>query len=266
MFLKILLILFLLFVIFLLATRKYREYYPLILLFGQKGSGKTTTLTQYAIKYMKRGVKVYANFVIPGAYFFDPKRLGEFSPEPGSLLLIDEIALVWDARNWQNFASSKFFKLQRRCKCVCIAATQVFDDFDKRIRDLVDEMWMLSKPLFGVISIRRRVIKRVRPTEDQADIRGHYQFAGLIGGLKFAYIPRYVEYFDSYETPDFRTLASTPYPMSKSQIAHISTKKWMVDVIIGKFAGIGERLKNGFDKIRSGLAAKLNSRRGSDKR
>lgn len=51
--------------IFLLLTNKYTNPYKLIMIFGKKGSGKSTTLTKYAIQHVRKGWTVYSTERIP---------------------------------------------------------------------------------------------------------------------------------------------------------------------------------------------------------
>ncbi len=47
---------------------KYRNPYKLFMVFGKKGSGKTTLMCKMALKYRKKGWHVYSNVHIPGTY------------------------------------------------------------------------------------------------------------------------------------------------------------------------------------------------------
>ena len=50
---------------------KYRNPYKLYMVFGRKGSGKTTLMNKLAQQYLKKGWSVYSNSDIPGCYQFD---------------------------------------------------------------------------------------------------------------------------------------------------------------------------------------------------
>ena len=62
--------------IFLLLTNKYVNPYKLIMIFGKKGSGKSTTLTKYAIQHVKKGWTVYSTERIPYTYYICPDDIG----------------------------------------------------------------------------------------------------------------------------------------------------------------------------------------------
>ena len=72
--------------------------------FGLPRSGKTTYLCKIAKSYIKRGIRVYSNFPCHGCYKLDFSKLGRFDFS-NCVLLIDEISLVADSRDWKNFNS-----------------------------------------------------------------------------------------------------------------------------------------------------------------
>lgn len=220
------------------CTDKYKNKYPFILVFGKKGSGKTTLLTKIALQNIRKGRKVYSNVTIPGTYYYDPHDIGKITFEPDSIVLCDEISILFHSRNYKTFDKEKieWFKLQRHYKVTFFACSQSWEDYDKVLRILTDEIW-LSKSFMRIFTIRRRIIKRIivgAAGEDQSgEARGgimeDYKFDSILfGGLKFTYIPRYVPYFDSYHTPDTAVLYSGAYiPMNDYQIDMISTKKYI---------------------------------------
>lgn len=226
---KWLLLILAIFVIFLYLTREYRKTYPTILFFGLKGSGKTTSLVQIALKWLKAGHPVYSSFPIPGCYLIDGRRLGDFQPLPESLILIDEVGILFDNRRWESFSDStnRFLKYQRQYRATLIAATQVFDEMDKKLRNSFTELWQLHT-ILGVFVVRRLIRKSIRPTDDNADIVGHYEYAGILNGLKLAYVPRYVGYFKSFDPPTLKDPDVNLLPMSEEQQKCISTKYWLI--------------------------------------
>lgn len=89
-----------------LATKNWQNPWKLFLVFGKKGSGKSTYLVKLAVKYLKKGYLVYTNMddmTVPGVRLIDINQLGEFVPESNSLLLVDEVGMIWDNRNFKNF-------------------------------------------------------------------------------------------------------------------------------------------------------------------
>ena len=74
-------------ILFLFLTRKYRPIWKMYMVFGKKGSGKSTFLIKKAYKYQKKGYTVYTNMLdcmLPGARIVDLELLGEFTPDEKS--------------------------------------------------------------------------------------------------------------------------------------------------------------------------------------
>lgn len=189
---------------------KFRNPYRLILVIGKKGSGKTTLLTKYCVQAHKKGQRVYSTVDLPFAYRLRIEDIGHRVFPPDSLLLIDEVGMIWDNRNFKNFSSDirDFFKAQRHNKLTVVMFSQ-HPDVDLKIRVLVDRMYLLSNP-FNFCSLVRTVSRSVTVTDaektgeskfvDQLKISG---IGGLFAGTtKFLYIPKYIKYFDSFEKID----------------------------------------------------------------
>lgn len=187
---------------------KYNNPFKLIFVFGKKGSGKSTYLVKQMIRYHKKGYAVYTNMtetVLPYVRIIKTGDIGDFIPEPKSLLVIDEVGMVWDSRKFKEFKDSTrdFFKLQRHYKVVCLLASQTYD-VDKKLRDLADSMILVNN-VFNALSLNRPIIKKIVLTESQGDaesrISENLQFKSIFN-WKITYIPRYIKYFDSYDVPE----------------------------------------------------------------
>lgn len=206
-----------------LIFRKYRNPWRLYMIFGKKGSGKSSYLIKLAYKYLKKGYIVYTNMLdctIPGVRIFQIEHLGDFVPEENSLLLCDEVGMVWDARDFKKFRPEvrDFFKLQRHYKVICYLASQTFD-IDKKIRDLTDGM-MLCTNLFTAFSLCRTISRRIVLTSPQGD-----QESRISEQLVFepfwrwhiTYIPKYAKGYDSYQTPNMPNLPYRENPALSKQ-------------------------------------------------
>lgn len=196
----------------LLITRKYRNPYKLIMIFGKKGSGKSTTLTKLALRYLKKGWSVYSTEPVPGTYQITPEQVGFVQFNPHSVILIDEVGMVWDNRNFKSFKTEvrDFFKLQRHYKCRVYLFSQSFD-IDKKLRDLTDEMYLM-KCFFNVISygkkINRRIVLTKSTSEAPSTISEDLIFDPLLlfwcGSRFLTYIPKYAKYFNSFYAPNLK--------------------------------------------------------------
>lgn len=194
------------------ATRKYLNPYKLFLVFGKKGSGKSTYLVRLAQQHLKKGWNVYTNMeelYMPGVRHFDIKHLGDFVPEARSLLLLDEVGMIWDARDYKLFKPSvrDFFKLQRHYHVKVYMASQTFD-VDKKIRDLCDGMF-LHQNFARVFTVGKRIVRKVVITQStsEAESRISEDLVMLpFWDWTLTYIPKWAKYFDSHSIPDKPTL------------------------------------------------------------
>lgn len=220
-------------VVFMVATRKYRNPYRLYMCFGKKGSGKTTYLTKLSYQYSKKGWKVFSTEELPFATTFDVQQLGRFVPPENSVLLIDEVGMIWDNRNFKNFRTDvrDFFKLQRHYKCIVYLFSQTFD-IDIKLRNLTDAMYLLTSPL-PVLSVVRRIKRRivlVQPNqESEGRIADSLEFVpiwmSLFGSksLQLTWIPRWAKYFQTDvrpELPEFEFDSDKVFKKKKNRKMH----------------------------------------------
>lgn len=212
-------------------TKKYLNPYKLIFIFGKKGSGKTTNLTKIALQHMKKGWRVYSSIEIPGTYLFDVNKIGSFTFEPDSVVLIDEVGMIWDNREFKSFKPEvrDFFKYQRQYKLKVYMFSQTFD-VDLKLRNLTDEMYLI-KPFARVFSIQRRVLKKITIKEcadGTSTLADDYKFdVPLFGGLKWTFIPRYVVYFKSFDPKHLEYIKSRYLDMNDLQKEYLSTRKYV---------------------------------------
>lgn len=196
--------------VFHFSTRKYLNPYKLIFIFAKKGQGKSTLLTKMALQHLKRGWDVYSTEPIPGCHLIAPEDIGYFEFPWHSLVVIDEIGMIWDNRNFKNFKPEvrDWFKLQRHRKCKVICASQSFD-VDKKIRDLADDMFLLQKK-FRVFSYGKRILKILDITEATGDsesrIVDNLKFDSILwfwaGSRTLTFIPAWTKYFNTFAAPE----------------------------------------------------------------
>lgn len=238
-------LIFLFLVLFNALTRDYVNPYKFIMVFGKKGSGKTTFLTKIAQKNIRKGRIVYSTVPIPGTRLFNARDIGHVSFEPESILLIDEVSLIWDNRSYKSFDMdvAKAFRLQRHDRLTIYAFSQTFD-IDKKLRDLCDSMYLLRCRM-RVWSVARKINKRVTISsnkgengEDKASsLVEDYKFASLLesGGILVTFIPRWVMFFDT------RELRSKLVPVNSDQILYTAeqakalSKKGYLRYLANKF-------------------------------
>lgn len=190
-------------------TKKYLNPYKLIMIFGKKGCGKTSLLTKLALKYRKLGIPVFTNEHIPYTYHIDPEDVGYYNLPPDSVLLLDEAGMIYDNRQFKSFSPAvrDWFKLQRHRRVTVYLFSQTFD-IDKKLRDLTDEMYLVSRKL-RVFSYAKRINKRMvlnkstaeAPSKIDEDLEFDSFFWFWCGSRKFTYLPKYAKLFDSFSAP-----------------------------------------------------------------
>jgi hypothetical protein len=194
---------------------------------GKKGCGKTCTLAKLALRYNKKGYKVYTNVEgISNTYFFNPKQLDTLTPDPNSIILIDEVGLVWDNRSFANFKANEWFKYSRQYKCKVILFSQAFD-IDLKIRNLVDNMYLMTRIGKGVIY--RPVVKKlgiVQKPDGTGDLADTYRYGGLLS-WKFTYLPRYYGLFNTYNPPQRDQIAGALQASNDVYEVYSNFRSWL---------------------------------------
>lgn len=210
---------------FMYLTYKYRNPYKLVMVFGKKGSGKTTFLAKTAYRYLKKGYPVFSTEKIPGVIRFDVENIGKVTFPENSVILIDEVGMVWDNRNFKTFKPEvrDYFKYQRHEKHIVYLFSQTFD-VDVKLRNLTDCMYLCTCH-FGWLSIARKIkrdIVLVQPMGDsESRIADNLEFEPIILSLfgartcVFTFIPHWAPLFDSHEKlglPDILDIDKTLTP------------------------------------------------------
>ena len=103
----------------------------------------------------KQYQRVYTNFPFQGAYQLDFDILG-YADYNNCLILVDELQMFADSRNFKNFGDNLkfFFSQHRKFKVDFLYATQSPDTVDKRIRSLTDKLYYIDRTIFNLIRIR----------------------------------------------------------------------------------------------------------------
>lgn len=216
----------LLFTTFLL--KKYRNPYKLILLFGKKGSFKSTYMVKQMLKYQRKGWHIYSDIpdlLVMGARIIDPKDLETFTPDAHSAVFLDEVGLTYDNRKFKTFKDgvNEWYKFQRKYHCVVFMNSQSFD-IDLKLRSLVDEMYLCNGigGVCGVLRPIKRTITLTEPTgEAESRIADRLEFR-WIGAWKFIWGPRWFKYFDSFSAPHREPI---PYSEVIADVKSLSSKK-----------------------------------------
>lgn len=219
-------------------TYRYRNPYKLIMVFGKKGSGKTTFLAKKSYQYLKKGRPVYTTEYIPGTIHFDVDKIGYFTFPENAVLMIDEVGMIWDNRNFKTFKPvvRDYFKYQRHEKHTVYLFSQTFD-VDVKLRNLTDAMYLCTCH-FGWLSIARKIkrsIVLVQPMGDsESRIADNLEFEPWLwslfgaGTIIFTFIPRWTRLFNSHEKlglPMVGDSEPVPVPASASRLYSRIKKK-----------------------------------------
>lgn len=202
------------------STKKYLNPYKLTMIFGKKGSGKSTLMVRMAYEYLALGWTVFCTERLDGCIHIDYKDIGYKQIPPHSLLLVDEVGMIWDNRNFKDFKTEvrDWFKLQRHYKVKVVLFSQTFD-IDKKLRDLTDDMFLCTNVL-RIFSWAKRITRRVvlvKPGNDSpARIDEELAYDGLIwwpfGSRILTFIPHWAPYFDSHNCPVLTEKVWAPEP------------------------------------------------------
>ena len=185
--------------------------------FGLPGCGKTTFLTMLAQKELKKISKnksayqyVFTNYFCEGCYKINYLDLGNREIE-NSLILLDEITLDADSRNFKQFDQNKkqFFLLHRHYNCDLIYFTQQWDGVDKKIRDITQTLYYVKKlqfPFFREFTRAKLIFRCLEINELTKEIVSGYRFPNFFerflgSTVKICFRPKYYKFFDSWERP-----------------------------------------------------------------
>lgn len=183
--------------------------------FGVPGCGKTTLLTKFAVRELRRIQKgksayrhVYTNFFCAGCEALSFDDLANYKIKD-SLILIDEITLDADNRNFKQFNNDTrdFFILHRHLCNDIIYATQSYDMVDLKIRRLTQELWYMSKsvvPFLSSFTTAKRIFRNININEHTSELVMGYRFCNFLEAIfttnrKLVYRKKYYKYFDSYD-------------------------------------------------------------------
>lgn len=193
------------------------------MIFGKKGSGKSTTLTRIAWEANRAGKEIYANIPLPNAHVISEDDIGFYNIPPDSVLIIDEAGMVWDNRHFKNFKPEvrDWFKLQRHHRVRVYLASQTFD-IDKKLRDLCDDMYLVECR-FRIFAYGRRITRKITLTKSVGDsesrITEDLEFDSILffwaGSRMVTLIPRYSGLFDSFDVQPLPEPVS-PWPVCPS--------------------------------------------------
>ena len=188
------------------------------MIFGLPGAGKTTLLTKIAQKSLAgkkfMGLEpkkiVFTNFECSGCYRLDFDQLGILN-YCNCLILIDEIMLLADTRNYQKFPEhlGKFFRLARHAHCQIVVCSQFWDDVDKKIRVITDRFYLLERGrILTNFSFVKPIVRHMGV--DNKHMTDHYILGSPLE-WSAVYRPKYYKHFDSFAKEDLPPVPLVPW-------------------------------------------------------
>jgi len=180
-------------------------------IFGLPGSGKSLFLGLIAnravrgknINYhslvlgsLRKYKYVYTNFSCEGCYKLDYNQLGVLNYRD-CLILVDEIMLLSDARDYKKFTDNLklFYSEHRKSNCDFIYASQSYDDVDKKIRNRTQQLYYVDQWFLNFSRVRR-IVNYFDVSNGK--INEGYIYAPPITDFHF-WRPKYYKNIDSYE-------------------------------------------------------------------
>lgn len=175
---------------------KISKSHKLQIFFSPPGAGKTTLASWYAKQALKRGEKVYSNVNIKGCLAYVKNDLGVYDISDGTLIL-DEAGVEFDNRKFKDFKDSQtfFFKYHRHYKLNVLVFSQSFEDMDIKIRNLAQDLFLVSKSFIPFFIVRRQIYKSISINDDK-QIIDSYNFVPF--GRKYVFAPSVWNMFNSY--------------------------------------------------------------------
>lgn len=183
--------------------RKYLSYFdrhfPRILeiFFGVPGSGKTTMAAAIAKKAITHGIPVYSNVPITGALKIEPQEdIGNYLIRDG-VLIIDESSIEYNSRKFKSFSDEAryFYKYHRHYNTYVCMFSQGYDDMDKVIRTLAQNLYVIRKSFIPYHIFIRRISKKIGIDENTKQIIDVYSFPFL--GWRWIFAPLYWKMFNT---------------------------------------------------------------------
>lgn len=188
---------------------------------GLPRSGKTTTLACIAyhalqhksfLNFRSDYKRVFSTFYLKGTYKLDFEDLPNYNFS-NSLILVDEIGLLADSRNFKNFSDKMtyFFKMHGHQESDVVVCSQTLD-FDKKIRDIIDEYYFLEPWYLGY-----SLLIPIKHSFDEA--RGMIDKYSRAPRSKWKHIRRkkYYHLFDSYEIMQLPEPPLVPWEDKKNE-------------------------------------------------
>lgn len=194
-------------------NRPYEHTNKLNICFASPGGGKTTLYAHIVDKLTADQTKVYGNvpLTLPeeqAKYFRlieNPRKdIGKYDYHD-CVILIDESGVDFNNRDWKNTTQAfiKYIKYHRHFRCTMWWFSQSYNDMDKTIRTLADNIYYINKTFLNSLGIGttfkiRKIDRMVGINELTSQLEDMYKFKKFSGYRFKAH--KLFKMFDSYCT------------------------------------------------------------------
>ena len=213
--------------LFRLTIKRYRFSFSdaaMLMFFGLPGSGKSTLCAEIvrqiclmnAKLHCPRGIDVYTNFPVKGAFKLDRKMIGAYDfrqYNDRAVLLLDEASTVYFKRNAMNKVKDKsgkmvnefsdqeniFHSMHRHYKTMEILFGQSWNGVDLRLRELSTGLFYVEPSRLPFLIKIRKISKIFSIDENHQPVDG-YDFVKW--SSRYVWAPRAWKLFDTYEAPE----------------------------------------------------------------
>lgn len=195
--------------------------------FGLPGAGKTTFLTCCADHWLRNksflGITpkdyIFTNFYCQGCYKLNFDDLGVKYFHDCNIL-IDEIMLFADCRNYKTFSDSltKLIALHRHCNLDMVWASQYWSDCDKKFRNVTDMYYLLERGrLFPFLSYAKPINRKMSFNQDKFVLASPLEWSIIYRRLYYNKFNSF-EYEVLPEEPDLILWERDPFSLQSSDI------------------------------------------------
>ena len=176
-----------------LFNRRIRRHcleFSCCVIFGQRGSGKSTTFALIVDEALRQSREVYCQYPYDGVhkiplkaesvngvmrFDIDKDWLYSHEFEEGAVILIDEGSTVWPARDYARWSrlDTDFFNFIRKQHITLAIATQYYDQLDLNIKRSADETWFESISLIPAFTtIETSTTETVKIADNNTEVIG----------------------------------------------------------------------------------------------
>lgn len=194
-------------------SKKFKQkYYQNIITiyFAPPRTGKTTYASKIAYKCQKKNIPVYSNFACKGCNVVDTSDFGTHQLEDCKVVF-DEAGISMNSRNWSKFPQEaiQFFKLHGHYRCSIDIFSQSYDDMDKVVRTLAQQLYLMKRSLIPFTVKAVPIYKKIGINELTKEICDeYYTLPWYIAWTKtkWCFMPKYWKMFDSWDAPKLKPM------------------------------------------------------------